>query len=107
MGLLQKEAAQQLGVTPWTVLNWEKGHTVPLVSAMPAIYQFLGYDPFPDPKTFPEQLLVKRREMGWSIKTAAEFIGVDPSTWGHWECGRSILHRQHRIRVARLLEICG
>jgi len=42
LGLLQKEAARQLGVNPWTVLNWERGHTEPPVSAMPDIFQFLG-----------------------------------------------------------------
>jgi DNA-binding XRE family transcriptional regulator len=30
LGLLQKEAALRIGVSPWTVLNWEKGHTKPL-----------------------------------------------------------------------------
>jgi len=64
LGLLQKEAALQIGVNPWTVLNWEKSHTEPPVSAMRAILQFLGYDPCPEPRTLPERLLAKRREMG-------------------------------------------
>jgi hypothetical protein len=32
-----------LGVSPFTVLNWEKNKTVPPVQAMPAILGFLGY----------------------------------------------------------------
>jgi DNA-binding XRE family transcriptional regulator len=101
--LQQKEAAQQLGVNPWTVLNWEKGHTQPPVSAMPAIFQFLGYDPYPEPKTLPGRLLAKRREMGWSIKQAAHHVNVDPGTWKRWERGGTISYRPYRLRVASLL----
>ena len=49
MKLTQKEVADQLGVVPWTVLNWEKGRTQPLIKFIPAIVGFLGYDPFPQP----------------------------------------------------------
>ena len=42
LGLLQREAALQLEVNPWAVLNWEKRRTEPLVTAMPAIFRFLG-----------------------------------------------------------------
>ena len=83
--LTQKQAASRLGVNPWTVLNWEKGHTVPPVESLPVILQFLGYDPFPKPESLPERLLAKRRAMGWSIKEAARQLGVDEGTWGAWE----------------------
>ena len=105
MGLTQKEVANQLGVVPWTILNWEKGHTNPPIASIPAIKQFLGYDPFPQPKTLPQLLFAKRREMGWSIKEAAEAVGVDPCTWGNWEHGQVMLYRQHRVLVARLLSL--
>ena len=84
MGLMQKEAAEQLGVNAWTILNWEKGHTEPPIASIPAIANVLGYDPFPEPKTIPQRLLAKRREMGWSIKEAARVVGVDPGTWGKY-----------------------
>jgi DNA-binding XRE family transcriptional regulator len=48
--LTQKRAAERLGVNQWTVLNWEKSHTEPLIESMPAIIRFLGYEPFPEPK---------------------------------------------------------
>lgn len=102
-GLTQKEAASKLGVNPWTILNWEKGRTEPPMASIPIIIQFLGYNPFPKPKTTPQRLLAKRREMGWSIKEAARAGGVDPTTWGNWECGQMILYRQHRALVARML----
>jgi len=47
LGLTQSQAAEQLGASPWTVLNWEKGHTEPPIESMPAIIRFLGYDPLP------------------------------------------------------------
>jgi transcriptional regulator with XRE-family HTH domain len=103
--LTQKQAAERLGVTPWTVLNWEKDHTEPPIESIPAIIRFLGYDPFPEPKNIPERLLAKRRAMGWSIKEAALQLGVDEGTWRNWEQGGVILYRNHRLLVARLLDL--
>ena len=101
--LMQREVAEQLGVNPWTILNWEKGHTEPPMASIPAIVRFLGYEPFPQPKTLAQHLLAKRREMGWSIKEAARVIGVDPTTWGNWECGQAILYHRHRALIAKTL----
>jgi transcriptional regulator with XRE-family HTH domain len=103
--LTQKQAAQRIGVNPWTVLNWEKDHTEPPIESIPVIIRFLGYDPFPKPTTIPERLLAKRRTMGWSIKEAAMQLGVDHGTWGDWEEGGVILYRNHRLLVARLLDL--
>jgi len=103
--LTQKEVADQLGAICWTILNWGKGHTQPPIESIPAIVRFLGFDPFPRPKTLPEYPLAKRRAMGWSIRVAAWALGVDPSTWRNWERGKMILYRQHRIRVAQLLDL--
>jgi transcriptional regulator with XRE-family HTH domain len=105
LNLTQKEVADQLGVNPWTILNWEKGHTEPPMASIPAIARFLGYDPFPQPETLSQHLLAKRRAMGWSIKEAARELGVDPASWGNWERGQMILYRQHRTLVARLLDL--
>ena len=102
---MQKEVAKLLGANTWTILNWEKGRTEPPIASVPVIVQFLGYDPFPQPTTLPEKLLAKRREMGWPIKEAAKAVGVDPSTWGNWERGQTILYRKHRALVAQFLDI--
>ena len=100
---MQKEAAELLGVNPWTVLNWERGHTKPPIASIPVILGFLGYDPFPQPNTVAEKLVVKRRTMGWSIKEAASVVGVDAGTLRNWEGGKTILYRQHRARIAQFL----
>ncbi len=105
LNLNQNEAGERLGVTPQTVLNWEKGHTEPPIESTPAILRFLDYDPFPEPKNIPEHLLSIRRTMGWSIKEAARQLGVDQGTWGAWEQGGVILYRNHRLLVARLLDL--
>ena len=99
----QHEAGMRLGVTPQTVLHWEKGQTEPPVESMPTILRFLGYDPYPEPETLPERLLAKRRAMGWPTKEAAIQLGVDEGTWGDWEHGEIIHRRRHRTLVARLL----
>jgi transcriptional regulator with XRE-family HTH domain len=103
LGLFQREAAGRLGVNDWTILNWEKGRTEPPVVVMPAILEFLGYNPFPEPKTLPERLLAKRRERGWSIRKAADSVGVDHGTWANWEQGRVVLYRRHRVLIAKML----
>ena len=57
LALSQKQAADRLGVTSFTVLNWEKGRTEPSITSYPAIVRFLAYDPFPEPTSFRERLL--------------------------------------------------
>jgi len=99
--LSQGQAASRLNINPWTVLNWEKGHTEAPIESIPAILLFLGYDPFPVPVTLPERMLAKRRAMGWSIREAARHLSIDPSTWRDWEAGKIVLYRKHRIALAR------
>lgn len=44
LGLTQRQAGERLGVSGWTVANWEKGHTQPITHARRAVVAFLGYD---------------------------------------------------------------
>jgi transcriptional regulator with XRE-family HTH domain len=83
--LTQAAVGRELGTDEWTVGNWEKGKTSPAVRYFPAIFRFLGYDPFPEPKTLPEKLLAKRRALGLSVKKAAMRAGADESTFARWE----------------------
>ena len=101
--LTQDEAGRLLGIGADTILNWEKGHTKPPIESMRAVLQFLGYDPLPEPTNLSERLRATRRGMGWSIRKAAEQLGVDPGAWRDWEQGRVILYRKHRKLVAGLL----
>jgi transcriptional regulator with XRE-family HTH domain len=97
--LSQKEAAKRLGCCWTTLLNWEKGKREPSVGCIAPIIAFLGYDPFPEPRTLSEQLAALRRKRGWSIKQAAHHLGVDPGTWGRWE-KMSIPWTRHQRMVA-------
>jgi transcriptional regulator with XRE-family HTH domain len=105
LGLLQRELANQIGVSPWTRINRENRHTEPSIGSILAIIQFLGFNPSPESSDLEKHLLAKRREMGWSIQAVARAIGVDRSTWKRWECGQPIIYRRHRIAVASVCDI--
>jgi DNA-binding XRE family transcriptional regulator len=60
LGLLQKQAAEQLRVDTDTVFRWESNETAPSISKLPAIMRFLAYDPYPMPNSFPEELRQSR-----------------------------------------------
>jgi DNA-binding XRE family transcriptional regulator len=93
-----------LGVGIYTYLLWEKGRSQPFVRYYPAIFRFLGYDPFPEPKTLPERIVAQRRRLGWSIKKAAEMTGVDEGTFARWERAEWKPRQLQKV-VCRFLEI--
>lgn len=99
LGLTQKQAGARLGATAVTVLHWEKGQTEPRIEAMLGIICFLGYDPFPEPRTLSERLLAVRRTNGWTIKEAARQLGVDESTWGERERTGAISWKRYRLQL--------
>lgn len=103
--LSQPQAAKLMTVCASTVLHWEKDETHPPIEHFPAMFQFLGYDPFPQPRTISEHMLAYRRKCGWSIKRAAKELGIDEGTWGEWESGQIILFRKHREMMAHLLDL--
>ena len=108
VGITQKEVAKQLGVTQTTLIKWEKGRTVPPLLAMSRVVRFLGHDPFPPvPKTLADRLKAKRRELGWTQKTAARQLGIDPCTWSDWERGGTIMVKAHRQRIAEFVGVPG
>ena len=103
LGLLQKEAAVQLGVCQETVIHWEKGQTQPEIGLWPAVIRFLGYDPAPPPTTFAARLLAARRRLGLPRKEAALRLGVDDGTLGRWERGQGKPNPRLRARAERRL----
>ena len=87
LGLLQREAAEQIGVDTTTITNWELGHTTPALCWMPNVTQFLGYDPAPKPETIGQSLKRYRQRHGIPQHELANRLGVDPGTLGRWERG--------------------
>ena len=90
--LLQKDIGQQLGVHCASVTNWELGKTDPELCHMPAVIQFLGYDPRPktEPQTLAEKIVVYRVQRGLSQKRFSKMLGVDVTTLARWERGERV-----------------
>jgi len=92
---LAKTVAQKLGVHPATVGNWENGRSAPAIHLMPRVIRFLGYRPYmPGLRPWGQRLRAARRAMGLSQKRLARILGVDESTVGRWEAGRSLPRKE-------------
>jgi transcriptional regulator with XRE-family HTH domain len=85
--LMQKDVATRIGVDETSVFNWEANTSQPALRYMPAVIEFLGYDPLPAPTTVGERIVRRRTALGMSQKDAARTLGVDPSTLARWERG--------------------
>jgi transcriptional regulator with XRE-family HTH domain len=80
--LLQKQVAEQIGVHELTITSWEGNATVPEVRYIPAIIQFLGYNPLPAARSLPERLATARRALGLSQrKMAAKLALIRLRSW--------------------------
>ncbi|MBT2303426.1 XRE family transcriptional regulator [Variovorax paradoxus] len=101
--LLQQDVANQIGVSPATVANWEKNRTPPPVSLIPAIVRFIGFDPSPEPATLAEQMRAYRQRHGLSIKAAARRAGVHEDSWGQWERTGLIPWKRYRVLLDEFL----
>lgn len=84
-GSLQKDVAQKLEVCGEAYLGWEHDRRKPPTRYLPKIIDFLGYDPFPEPKTLGERIKAKRRRIGLSQEQAAKHLSVDEGTLRRWE----------------------
>lgn len=92
-----------MGVSEFTLGNWEAGDTTPTDRLLPAVIRYLGREPWPEPTTLPDQLKAERRKRGLSVKEAAAFLGVDECTWKWWERGRRPSHRRTLAKVRGFL----
>ena len=89
LGLLQKDLARMWGATEQSVRFWEADKTRPIHKYTPKIIQFLGYDPFPEPKTLSERLKRYRLIHGLTQRELAKRLEVSPDTIVSWERGRN------------------
>jgi transcriptional regulator with XRE-family HTH domain len=103
-GLKQIKAAAMMGVCQHSIVDWETETKQPTDRQYPAIIGFLGYEPWPEPQTLPDQLAAERRRRGVSAKATAKLIGVDEGTYGRRERGRAVLQAEHKAAVAIFLE---
>ena len=107
LGLRQVDVASRLGVSEWTILNWERGKTVPAVGLTPRIIEFLGYDPHLIPETLGQRLVAAGRVLGLSRKRLAKLLGIDEGTVRRWEGDRCKPGSGLRPRIAAFLVAHG
>lgn len=101
--MLQREAAEQIGVDKTSIHNWETGIAQPSFEYMPAIIRFLGYNPLPPSDKWSERLVRGRTALGISQKESAKRIGVDASTLARWERGEREPSGIYATRVLLML----
>ena len=89
LGLFQREAAKEIGVSASTIWHWEKGDREPAIRHLPTLIRFLGYVPLETGETLPEKLRAYRRIHGLSRERMAEVLGVDRTTVWRWERGET------------------
>lgn len=92
LSLTQESLAALLGVNTWTVLGWEQGGRAPMDRYYPALIRFLGFDPWPTPRTLGERLRAERLRRGLSQEQAATVMQVNPGSVSGWEGGRQPRH---------------
>jgi transcriptional regulator with XRE-family HTH domain len=102
LGLVQREAAERLGVDHCTITNWELNRAKPALRFLPRILRFLGDIPFPPGRSLPERLRVRRRNLELSQGELARRLEVDESTLARWERGtrwpsQALLDRLQKI----------
>ena len=87
LGLLQKEAAKQIGASKASIVSWEMNRYEPATLYIPEIIRFLGYCPFRKTDCFGDWLKQCRTSCGLSQETLAGALAMDESTIAHWERG--------------------
>jgi transcriptional regulator with XRE-family HTH domain len=73
---------------------------------IPAIIDFLGYDPIPKPACLHERLVWFRRRKGWTQETFAKVLGVDKTTLAKWERGERVPKGKYVEKVMVVFKRC-
>ena len=103
LGFRQKDVGKLFRVDAFTVLNWEKGKTIPATRYLPRITTFLGYDPFPAPRTLGKRVVAARRRLGISRKKLALRLNVDEGALKRWEEDRMTPRRNCLSKIRSFL----
>ena len=107
LGLSQVQLAAKVGVGRTTVIKWETNQAQPKLRSIPAIVEFLGYDPLEtQPVSLAQALVATRRKLGLSQRKLALLLGVGAKTLRSWERGElrpsDALRQQLASLVSRL-----
>jgi DNA-binding transcriptional regulator YiaG len=107
LDLFQSNVAEQIGVETTTICNWESNTSIPAIRYIPAVLQFLEYDPFPAGCTLADLLATARKELGLSQRKLAIALGVDPGTLQSWEAGHHEPIGRNMELIERFLKTLG
>ena len=89
LGLLQREAAEQIGVDTASICNWESNEIQPMVHCLPGIIAFLGHNPLPEAGDLIGKLKRLRGTLGLTQEKLGQKLGIDESTVAGWERGEN------------------
>lgn len=103
LGLTQTEASKRIGVCPKSLVHWETNTKVPADRLYPAMIAFLGYEPWPFPRSLSERLVAERRRRGLSRDRAAAIVGVDEEVLRRWETGEWAPSCRTAVRLRNFL----
>lgn len=106
LGLHQKDAARHLELDECTIGNWERDRTYPAVRFLPRLIRYLGYSPFPVPRTTWERLRAKREALGLSRRRLAALLEIDDGTLQRYEHGVWRPGPRNRAIIDRFLDDC-
>lgn len=87
LGLYQRQAAERIGVTEASVLNWERGVEPELVH-IPEIIEFLGYVPFECLDDILGRLRYFKLVNGMSFERLGAAMGREPEQLIDWLSNR-------------------
>jgi DNA-binding XRE family transcriptional regulator len=108
LGLTRKELACQLGTNAWTMKHWEEHLKSRIeIRFYPAILEFLGYNPLPEPKTRGQAIRRGRHTGGWSRARLAKAAGVDEGTIQRLENDRKDMAKKLAQAVCNVLGIAA
>ena len=106
LGLTRKALAARLGVDPATVQNWEEGRRSRIeVRYYPALIEYLGYNPLPEPTTRGQAIARARMSRGLSRTCLAALTGVDVATIRRLEADRPGTARLPAAAVCQFLRL--
>jgi hypothetical protein len=87
-----------------SIVNWEKNRTKVGARFVPAIIQWLGYNPLPRAGSFGEWIAIERTRRGLARRGLAAALGWDEATLSEYEQGVRLPDAR---RLAQLRAVFG
>lgn len=102
-GWSQTDVAKVLGVSESVVWRWESGQRKPRGKYLEMLYALVGDEPRPRPAMVGQRLKRRREQLGFTLRMAAERLGVVQATVCRWERGEREPQGAHLKSVEEFL----